>query len=97
MSKKLPISDFWWLKENEIANLDVDIVPSESEIGYILEVDMEYPTSLYDSHSDYPLAPENVCIDSTMLSSYTKILGEKVKVADSKVNKLTPNLHDKMN
>ena len=97
MSKQLPISDFWWLNENEIDNLDFDTVPSESEIGYTLEVDMEYPTSLHDSHSDYPLAPENVCIDSTMLSSYTKRLGEKVKVADSKVNKLTPNLHDKTN
>ena len=97
MSKKLPISHFWWLNENEIYNLDVDTIPPESEIGYILEVDMEYPTSLHDSDSDYPLAPANVCIDSTMLSSYTKRLGEKVKVADSKVNKLTPNLHDKTN
>ena len=97
MSKQLPISDFWWLNENEIDDLDVVTVPSESEMGYILEVDMKYPTSLHDSHSDYPLAPENVCINSTMLSSYTKRLGEKVKVADSKVNKLTPNLHDKTN
>ena len=58
---------------------------------------MECPTYLHDSHSDYPLAPENVCLDATMLSSNTKRLGEKVKIADSKVNKLTPNLHDKTN
>ena len=33
---------------------------------------MEYPKELHNSHSDYPLAPENVCIDATMLSSFTK-------------------------
>ena len=64
MSKKLPISDFWWLNENEIDDLDVVRVPSESEIGYIMVVDMEYPTSIHDSHSDYPLAPANICIAS---------------------------------
>ena len=95
MSEKLPISDFWWLNENEIGDLNVDTVPSESETGYILEVDMEYPKELHDSHIDYSLAPENVCIDATM--SYTKRLGEKVNASDSKVNKLTPNLHHKTN
>ena len=93
MHEKLAISDFWWLNENEIGDLDVGTVPSESETGYILEVDIEYPNALHDSHSDYPLAPENVCIDATMCSPYTK----RLNAGDSKVNKLTHHLHHKTN
>ena len=36
---------------------DVIWIGKESKIGYILEVDLEYPNELHASHNDYPLAP----------------------------------------
>ena len=31
--------------------------------GYVLEVDIDYPVELHDSHNDYPLASEHKVID----------------------------------
>ncbi|GFW42849.1 transposable element Tcb1 transposase [Trichonephila clavipes] len=56
MSQHLPTHDFSWAEE------DVNFmnVPDDSEIGYIFEVDLEYPDELHDLHNSYPLAPEKI-------------------------------------
>ena len=72
MSQSLPTDGFKWMK-----NLTVDSVIKILEKGrgyrggvgtvgspgYIFEVDLEYPTELWDQHNDYPLAPERIKID----------------------------------
>ena len=50
MSKPLPTHDFEWMESSELENW--------RNHSCNLEVDSEYPRSLHDSHSDYPLAPE---------------------------------------
>ena len=57
MVQLLTISGFRWLSEREIVMLEISNVTDDSEDGYILEVDLEYPPELHDQHSDYPLAP----------------------------------------
>ena len=68
MSQPLPTGEFDWLTEQEIAALDITSVADDNEEGYILEVDLHYPTELHDLHNDYPLAPERIKIFPEMLS-----------------------------
>ena len=69
----------------------------KSPIGYLLEVDLEYPDELHEFHNDYPLAPKKLAVFCDMLSKYCKkIAGEyTTKVGDVKI--LVPNLGNKAN
>lgn len=55
MSQSLPLNEFAWSS----TDVDVNKIEDDSKIGYILEVDLSYPDELHDTHSDFPLAPEN--------------------------------------
>ncbi|XP_054272892.1 uncharacterized protein LOC128993158 [Macrosteles quadrilineatus] len=56
MSQHMPYSDF--KRVEDVHNIDILSVPDDANMGYILEVDLEYPQELHDLHSDLPLAPE---------------------------------------
>ena len=64
-------------------------------IGYILEVDLEYPRELHGLHNDYPLAPEKLEISQNMLSKYFFNIANKYGIKIGGVNKLVPNLGNK--
>ncbi|XP_048482323.1 uncharacterized protein LOC125489689 [Plutella xylostella] len=72
MSQYLPISDFEW--EQTDINYNVSIT---SDIGYILEVDLQYPDNLHDFHSDFPLCPENVVIGGSKERKLVPNLNDK--------------------
>ena len=74
MSQYLPEKEFDWMTL-KLLHLTV---PDTSSTGYILEVDLEYPEDIHDTHSDYPLAPERLKIDDAMLSPYSKALKESL-------------------
>ena len=78
MSQPLPYADFRWLDRNEIESLDVRNVSDDSDIGYILEVDLHYPDTLDDLHSDYPLAPVRQRVTPDILSPFSKRLHESI-------------------
>ena len=59
LSESLPYGNFKWLTEMEVKSFILENVPFDSEIGYILEVDLTYPEDLHDKHTDFPLCPEN--------------------------------------
>ena len=69
MSGYLSYVRFKWLKN--VDGFDVMSIGKESKIGYILEVDPEYP-ELHELQNDYPLVPEKPAVSYDMLSNYCK-------------------------
>ena len=50
MGRYLPYGRFKWLKNAD--NFDVNLIMKRVHIGYILEVDLEYPDALHVLHND---------------------------------------------
>ena len=67
MSQSLSTHRFRFLQQEEITTLRLQDLSDNGEDGYILEVDLHYPTSLHNQH-DYPLAPESLVIDRSAYS-----------------------------
>ena len=70
MSQYLPTGDFRWMTEKQIEKIDLAKYRGDSKKGLILEVDLEYPEEIHDSHDNFPLCPEQVEVTGDMLSSY---------------------------
>ncbi|XP_033753110.1 uncharacterized protein LOC117336607 [Pecten maximus] len=105
MSQYLPTHDFVWLTDSEKDMLDITIVTDDANRGYILEVDLEYPTELHDLHNEYPLAPERVTVEKDELSDYSKTLFRELAQCGNphdcldhynSAQKLVPNLRNKV-
>ena len=93
MSEYLPYSEFEWLKN--VDQLDVMSIDKKSDVGYILEVDLEHPNELHELHNDYPLAPEKPAVTNNILSNYCESIADKYEINIGDVKKLIPNLGNK--
>ena len=95
MGGYLPYGGFKWLKN--VDGFDVNSISEKSPIGYILEVDLEYPEKLHLLHNDYPLASEKLAIPYEMLSDFCKKIVDEYGIKVGDVKKLFPNLGKKTN
>ena len=95
MSEYLPYEGFKCLEN--IDKFDVMSINDKSPIGYILEVDLEYPDELHELHNDFPLAPEKFAVSNDMLSNYCQKIASEYEIKVGDVKKLIPNLGNKTN
>ena len=79
MSQALPYGNFKWCTDSEMENLSINNMDSDENVGYILEVDIEYPKELHDEHNDYPFCAEKMASP----------------ISCNNMAKLIPNLHNK--
>ena len=66
MSQKLPVDGFKPVKD--VSKIDEDFIKNydeDSDKGYILEVDVEYPKNLNELHSDFPFLPERMKVNKS--------------------------------
>ena len=65
MSQKLPVKNFEWMEDTSQFNEDFiknyeDKKYEESDEGYFLEVDVQYPEKLLELHNDLLFLPERI-------------------------------------
>ena len=70
-TEHLPVGDFLLV---EVPLKQVLNTPTDSAIGYILEVDLTYPHNIRDLHRDFPLAPTMEIVSDEWLSTYQREL-----------------------
>ena len=61
MSQKLPANDFKWVEENDLSTFNESFIKNydeNSDKGYILEVDVQYPKKLFNLLKDLPFLPK---------------------------------------
>ena len=94
MSQPLPKGGFHWKRAMPTEEQIMKIGPNAKK-GWILEVDLEYPEDLRDSHKDYPLAPEKRAMELWKISEYQRRLMADMRLEPPNTEKLVLTLEDK--
>ena len=66
MSKKLPVDGFEWVED--LSTIDEDFIKNydeDSDVGYFIEADVEYPKDLHTLHSDFRFLPERMKVNES--------------------------------
>ena len=87
MSQPMPTGGFQWINYTD----QILETPADADHGFILEVDLDYPTSLHREHNDFPLAPEKLKVEKHWMSPYQQKLIEELGTS-LECEKLVPNL-----
>ena len=92
MSQPMPTGGFQWVNYTD----QILETPADADHGFILEVDLDYPSQLHREHNDYPLAPEKMKVTKSMMSPYQHRLIDELSITSFETEKLVPNLQPKI-
>jgi hypothetical protein len=98
MCQPLPIGDYKWIEDIEAAYLDALQLGSDSNRGYLLEIDAVYPYEVHDTLNELPPMPVRRIIQTTEWSeSHQRSLADHLHLQSTGVPKLICDLHEKKN
>ena len=63
------------------------------EIGFVVEVDLEYPDAIHEKHSDFPIISDKQPIDPLELSEYQTQTKNALKVSATKKKQINSDKH----
>ena len=63
MMQKVPVNNFEWIEDTSSFNEDFISYNEESDEGYFLEVDVQYPKKLHERHNDLLFLPERMKLE----------------------------------
>ena len=92
-NRPLPLKDF---KKVDVSLDQILNTTIDSNVGFILEVDLEYPDALHDLQ-DFPLAPTKENIEESFLSDYQLNILEPMGFKKTNQPKLLQTLNSKTN
>ena len=74
MSQKLPVNSFKWVEKlSRFNEIFIKNYNENSNIGYFLEVDIDYSKKLFDLHKDLPFLPESKKVNKVENRRHRKI------------------------
>ena len=62
MSQKWPVNGFKWIEQKKLSKFSEDFIKNYDEngnIGYFLEVDIDYPKELFNLQKDLPFSAKS--------------------------------------
>ena len=72
---RLPTFGFTWLSVGEIERFDLMSIAPDSDHGYIIECDLDYPEELHDAHDSFPRARTRSNKARRLIGLYQKACG----------------------
>ena len=78
---RLPTFKFEFLTEYEIERFDLMSLEPDSDKGYRLECQLEYPEDIHDATDAFGFAPEHIRVNPDDLSDYTRDLAEECGIS----------------